>query len=81
MNQLWNDFWGAVIAAVVSAISWLIVRIIQMDARFKELHAANDLLRSEIKYRDKLREADREDLAEVKSDVREIRNAILGGNR
>lgn len=80
MTRLWEDFWGAVIGVVVSAIGWLVVRIVQMDARFKELHAANELLTAEIKHRDALREADRADIADVKKDVREIRNALLGKN-
>lgn len=49
-----------------------------MDARFKELQANNEMLAAEIKHRDMLREADRADMADVKQDVRDIKNVLLG---
>lgn len=81
MSNLWEDFWGAVVGVVVGAVAWMVARIVQMDARFKELHSANELLKAEIKHRDELRDADRADIADVKKDVREIRNALLGQGR
>ena len=81
MQRIIEDFWGAVVGILVGAIGWLVSKIVQMDARFNELHSANELLRSEIKHRDALRQQDRDDIADVKRDVREIRNAILEKNR
>lgn len=74
MSSVWNDFWGAVIVTVVGAASWLVRRVIT-NQRLIEMAMA------EIKHRDQLREADRADIADVKKDVREIRNAIIGKGR
>ena len=71
MSKLWEDFWGAVIGIVVGAVAWLVRRVITNQKQI-------ELLQSEIKHRDTLRCADRADIADVKKDVREIRNAILG---
>lgn len=74
MNRIWEDFWGAVIGVVVGAVAWLVRRVITNQKQI-------ELLTAEIKHRDTLREADRADIADVKKDVREIRNALLGKNR
>lgn len=73
MSKLWDDFWGAVIGVVVGAVAWLVRRVITNQKQI-------ELLQAEIKHRDSLREADRSDIADVKKDVREIRNALLGKN-
>ena len=81
MQRIIEDFWGAVVGILVGSIGWLVSKIVQMDARFNELHSANELLRSEIKHRDELRQQDRADLADVKRDVRKLVNAILEKGR
>lgn len=73
MSKLWDDFWGAVIGVIVAAGAWIVRRVITNQKQI-------ELLQSEIKHRDTLREADRADIADVKKDVREIRNALLGKN-
>lgn len=74
MSNLWDDFWGAVVVSVVGAVSWLVRRVITNQKQI-------ELLKAEIKHRDQLRDADRADIADVKKDVREIRNALLGQGR
>lgn len=58
---------------MVAAVAWLIRSVITNKKQI-------ELLQAEIKHRDQLRDADRADIADVKKDVREIRNALLGKN-
>lgn len=78
MSKILEDFWTGIVGTIVAAGSWLVMRVVQMDARFKELQLNNEMLAAEIKHRDTLREADRADMADVKQDVRDIKNVLLG---
>ena len=84
MSKIIEDFWGAVIGVLFAAGTWLVTRIIQMDARFKELQSSHEmqmeLLKSEFRNRDDKLDDQSDRMGRVETDVREIRNAILGKN-
>lgn len=66
-------FWVATSGvAAVAAGAWRVLRVVFTNQRSIEL------LRAEIRHRDQLRTEDREALTGVRSDVKEIRDWILG---
>lgn len=71
VGKVIEDFWSGIVAAIIAAGSWLVRRVLTNQKQI-------ELLTAEIKHRDALREADRADIADVKNDVRDIKNVLLG---
>lgn len=71
VGKIVEDFWSGIIAAIIAAGSWLVRRVLTNQKQI-------ELLTAEIKHRDNLREADRADISDVKQDVRDIKNVLLG---
>ena len=71
VGKIVEDFWSGIIAAIIAAGSWLVRRVLTNQRQI-------ELLTAEIKHRDNLREADRADISDVKQDVRDIKNVLLG---
>lgn len=71
VHRFLEDFWGALAGVIAGAGAWLVRRVITNQRQI-------ELLKSEMRHRDSLRDADRADMSDVKRDVREIRNALLG---
>ncbi len=65
---------STIVATVAGAVVWLIRRVLTNQSQI-------ELLQSEIKHRDRLREDDREALSEVRDDVKEIRKFIMGARK
>ncbi len=61
----------AVASALVGGVFWLFRKVLLHE---KEIA----LLRQEMEHRDKMRQEDREGLAEVKDGVNDIRNFLMG---
>ncbi len=78
MWQRWEEMaWHAVpavIGAIGAACIWVVRRLLTNQAQI-------ELLKAEIQHRDQLRSEDREALAEVRSDVKEIRSALIGDKK
>jgi len=60
-----------VVTALLGGIVWLVRRVLTNQAEL-------DILKRELANRERLRQEDRERMAQMESDIRDIRNYTLG---
>lgn len=60
-----------VVTALLGGIVWLVRRVLTNQAEI-------DILKRELANRERLRQEDRERMAQMESDIRDIRNHTLG---
>lgn len=72
---------SAIIASVIGAVTWLVRRVLTNEKQIGLLTSAlehrDTLLKSDFAYRDALRKEDRQDVKDLKSDVKEIKSLLL----
>jgi hypothetical protein len=65
-----EDFIGWLVAAVGGGLLWVVRRVITNQKQI-------EMLQSEIKNRESMRARDREDLLELKSDVKRLNQTVM----
>lgn len=69
ISEIASDLTGWVVTSIAAGGVWIIRRVLTNQKQI-------EMLQAEIKYRDQIRVQDREDLQDIKTDVKELRNDI-----
>lgn len=69
ISEIASDLTGWVVTSIAAGGVWIIRRVLTNQKQI-------EMLQAEIKHRDQIRVQDREDLQDIKTDVKELRNDI-----